>query len=182
MLGIGEKATHTKPTNTRGTFLQVELHLGARGKNERRPKGPRKNLLAAAPGFSVSRACSLQPRGRVPTAPCSPAAPGKWPLAPSLPRRRTRPANPQLAHALRLKRRRDRIERVEEHAFLMRNVGVHRHFVPGEIVIGEEAEALVDMEVFGQRRACRHHHAHTGPRSRARSRLSVYRGGDRGSR
>jgi hypothetical protein len=73
--------------------------------------------------------------------------------------RRRHAADAQFAHALGLHRRRaHRIGLVEEDHFLVRDVGMHRHLVAGQVVVDEEADALVDHQVFHQRRADAHRH------------------------
>src|ERR1700722_545510 len=75
-------------------------------------------------------------------------------------------AHAELAAALRLHGRGDRIGLVKEDHFLMRNVGMDRHFVTGKIVIDEEAVALVDHELLHERRA--HPHGHRADHLAAR--------------
>ena len=67
-------------------------------------------------------------------------------------------ANAKLADALGLHGRGDRIGLVKENQLLMRDVGVNRHLVAGEVVIDEEAATLVDHQLFHQRSTHAHGH------------------------
>ena len=67
-------------------------------------------------------------------------------------------ADAELGDALGLHRRGHRVGLVEEDHLLVRDVGMDRHLVAGEVVVDEEAEALVDRELLHQRRADAHGH------------------------
>src|SRR6476469_7842256 len=55
-------------------------------------------------------------------------------------------ADAQLSNALRLHGRGDWVGLIEKDHFLVRNVGMNRHFVAGEIMVDEEAQARVNRE------------------------------------
>ncbi len=67
-------------------------------------------------------------------------------------------ADAEFADALGLHWRGHRVGLVEEDDFLVRDVGVDRHLVAGQVVVDEEAEALVDREFLHQRGADAHRH------------------------
>ena len=69
--------------------------------------------------------------------------------------RRRHAGNAKLAHAFGLQGRNGRVQFFEEDHLLMRDVGVHGHFVHREIVVHEVAEARVHGQLFHEGRCPR---------------------------
>jgi hypothetical protein len=67
-------------------------------------------------------------------------------------------ADAQLSDALGLHRRGHRVGLVQEDHVLVRDVGMDRHLVAGQVVVDEEAQPLVDDQFLHQRRTDPHRH------------------------